>query len=116
MVSEVEPQFGPGSARHPALAPATLAGGRSAPPLPAGVLFEGLRICDHKASPLALEQRGIGFGQPARIEDESGLSEMDGTGEFAAEVGLALDNRLAVENFAFDPVLPCPLEIPHRMG
>ncbi len=53
---------------------------------------------------------------PARIEDESGLSEMDRAGEFAAQVRLALDNRLVVENFAFNPVLPCPLEIPHSVG
>src|SRR6202023_3305490 len=96
---------GPRPQRHHGLASTDLAVGRSDPPTPADVLFEGLRICDHKASPLALEQRSIGFGQPARIEDESGLSEMDRAGEFAVEVRLALDNRLVVENFAFDPVL-----------
>src|ERR1700737_2523156 len=76
---------GPRSQRHHGLASTDLAVGRSDPPTPADVLFEGLRICDHKASPLALEQRSIGFGQPARIEDESGLSEMDPAGEFAVE-------------------------------
>src|SRR5258708_33931913 len=84
-------QVGPRSDRHHRLASTDLAVRRSDPPAPADILFEGLRICDHKASPLALEQRGIGFGQPARIEDESGLGEMDRAGEFAAEMRLALD-------------------------
>src|SRR6266851_6390078 len=109
-------QVGPRSERHHGLASTDLAVGCSDPPSPADVLFEGLRICDHKASPLALEQLSIGFGQSAGVGNESGLSEMDRAGEFAAEVRLALDNRLAVENFAFNPVLPCPLEIPNGTG
>ncbi len=109
-------QVGPRSERHHGLTRTDRAGGRSDPPPPADVLFEGLRICGRKASPFALEQRSIGFGQPARIEDESGLGEMDRAGEFAVEMRLALQNRLAVENFAFNPVLPGPLEIPHCAG
>src|ERR1700716_2650259 len=83
-------QVGPRSERQHDLASTDLAVRRSDPPSPADVPFEGLRICGHKASPLALEQRSIGFGQPARIGDESGLGEMDRACEFAAEVRLAV--------------------------
>src|ERR1700716_4008629 len=92
-------QVGPWAERHHGLASTDLAVWCSDLPSPACVLFEGLRICDHKASPLALEQSTIGFGQPARIEDESGLGEMDRAGEFAAEVRLGLATPPFFGNF-----------------
>src|SRR5450631_2204374 len=109
-------QVRPRSERHHGLTSTDRAVRRGDPPPPAGILLQGLRIADHKAAALALEQRRIGLRQPTGVEHESRLGEMDRAGEFAAEMGLALDQRLAVENIAFNPVLPRPLEIPQRTG
>ena len=82
----------------------------------ARTLFERPGVADDKPSTLALEKRRIGLGQSTRIRHESGCGKMDGAGEISGQMRLARRDRITVENVTRHAVLPCPLEIAHRIG
>src|ERR1035437_2347313 len=107
-------QIGPRSQCHDDFACDRRAAGAGDAPS-AGVLFKRSRIAHQQASTLALEKRRIGFGQPARIGNESGCRQIDRTGELSGQIGLAQRNRPAFENLARDAIVLRPLEIARRV-
>src|SRR5437763_12728200 len=85
------------------------------PPCPA-VLLKGCCVADQKASTLALEQRGVGLAQSARIGNETGRWQINRASKLSVQVGLALGDRFGIENLARNTIMPGTLQFGRSGG